>query len=353
MSRVNILFSAKAKQLAEQLDKLDGKTDGAISASVWKDNAVKNWGAKDNVKVSISLFGAIKSIEKYMKAEAAKAGKSTDDIGEKWYSELVSISKIAGEQPVTKPADNIQDKKTELIVSEQPIYKPLAENADALNVDKTNIKTESSFVQKKDITAHLNLDPDKEKIVSSMYEKWSAKFKNSKLGKDFYSKVYDVMKVLNCSVKDVDFNSEVYSSKKEQIMDELIAIFACEAQLNPAARNGIYRGLFQLATGGLTDLKKWASKHQDVPGMKNIKNININQFARLSGVEQMDYLVAYIGKAKEYSKIPAEQSVTPGQVWAMIKYPFKGQLHSNITAQKNSAIQRVFKNSNIQQGTKA
>ena len=87
--------------------------------------------------------------------------------------------------------------------------------------------------------------------------------------------------------------------------------------------------------------------------MKNIKNINIEQFGRLSGMEQLDYLVAYIGKAREYSKIPKNQSITPAQVWAMIKNPFKGQINSQMTMQKNNAIKKVFTNSSIQLGFKA
>lgn len=188
----------------------------------------------------------------------------------------------------------------------------------------------------------------KAEICQNLYEKWSGKFKNSPLKQEFYEKLYDVIDVLKVSVS--DWNKEEYTSPKEQAMDEVCAILAGESALNPQTENGIYKGLFQLASLGLVDAKKWAQENKDVPGMKNINpKLTIKQFQKLDGEAQLDYLIAYIGKSKEYSKIGADEQITPGQLWAMIKYPFKGKNKGLINA-KTDSIQNVFKNSKIAHG---
>ncbi len=345
MSNIINHFKPQAQKIARQLDKLDGE-DNRINADTWKKYAVAKFGMKDNVKQFINIFSAANALEKSMEKEANTSDINADDIGEKWYADLfVTSDNNSQNQPKT------QDKVSTDILT--PIIQTHEEQTDALKIDNSNNiiapDLKALNADKKNITRDINA----EKIISNMYAKWSGKFKNSPLGRDFYSKLYNTIKILNCSIKDSDFKKDIYSSKEEQTMDEFIAIFAGESQLNPATRKNIYRGLFQLAKDGLTDLKIWASKNQDVPGMKNIKNINIEQFGRLSGPEQLDYLVAYIGKAKEYSKIPKNQSITPGQVWAMIKNPFKGQTNSKITAEKNSSIKKVFTNNSIQFGSLA
>ena len=193
----------------------------------------------------------------------------------------------------------------------------------------------------------------KEEICSKMFKKWGSKFKNSPLTESFYLKLYDVIETLNVEIPESDWDRENYSSPKEQAMDEVIAIFAGESKLNPRSKNGIYNGLFQLANAGLTEAKRWAKKNPDVQGMKNISNsMTITKFRNSSGELQLDYLVAYIGKCKEYSKIGKDEKITPGQLWAMIKYPFKGK-NNKLVQQKTDSISNVFKNSNIEQGIKA
>ena len=190
----------------------------------------------------------------------------------------------------------------------------------------------------------------KTELSNKMYNKWSSKFPNSPLKQDFYEKVYDTIDVLNVKIPETDWDKENYSSPKEQAMDEVIAIFAGESQLNPKSKNGIYNGIFQLAAPGLKEAKVWAKKNPNVPGMKNISDkMTINQFRNSSGTLQLDYLVAYIGKCKEYSKIGKDESITPGQLWAMIKYPFKGK-NNKLVQQKIDSIYNVFKNSKIEQG---
>ena len=188
----------------------------------------------------------------------------------------------------------------------------------------------------------------KQEVCSKMYQKWASAFKDSPLKAGFYEKLYDVIETLNIKVSKWD--KENYSSPEEQAMDEVIAIFAGESKLNPRTKSGIYNGLFQLAAPGLKEAKMWAKKNRNVPGMQNIRdNMTISQFRYSSGELQLDYMVAYIGKCKEYSKIGEDDSITPTQLWVMIKYPFKGK-DKGLIHQKSDSIQSVFKNSKIELG---
>lgn len=217
--------------------------------------------------------------------------------------------------------------------------------ADVTPVDGVTKKQVNSASKAED-----NANYSKEEICRKMCAKWNAKFKNTSLNQGFYEKLYDVIDVLHVKIPESKLDRKNYSSEKEQAMDEILAIFAGESRLNPACKKGIYNGLFQLATPGLIDAKLWAKKNPDVPGMKNIsKGMTISKFRNSSGQLQLDYLVAYIGKCKEYSKIGKNESISPGQLWAMIKYPFKGR-NKRLIEQKTDSISNVFKNSKVDQG---
>ena len=196
-------------------------------------------------------------------------------------------------------------------------------------------------------------EKNKEELCGMMHKKWSSKFKNSPLKESFYLKLYDVIETLNVEIPESDWDRDNYSSPEEQAMDEVIAIFAGESKLNPKAKNSIYNGIFQMAAPGLIDAKKWAKKNPDVSGMNNISgSMTITKFRNSSGELQLDYLVAYIGKSKEYSKIGKDEKITPGQLWAMIKYPFKGK-NNKLVQQKTDSIANVFNNNNIRHGIEA
>lgn len=336
---------AIANKIAESLDRIDGQ-DGRINSETWKRHSDSRWDIKHKDSGFISVFNASKSIEKYIKRESENKSNLIDIIGKKWYNSVLTIS--------TEPSENIKqnqklsaNKNLKIIT---PSLKYQTEENDATIINKSNILIASRYENKKSPKI-LRDDFFKEEIASNMHKKWSKIFEQSPLSIDFYYKLYDVIKILNCKISDCDFRSKNYKSKKEQTMDEVIAIFAGEAQLNPKAKNGTYKGLFQLATTGLIDLKEWANKHKDFPEIKTIKNnIDINGFWNLSGSEQLNYLIAYIENAKEYSKISKNESITPAQLWAMIKFPFEGNINSKITAQKKDAINNVFYKSNIKRG---
>lgn len=183
-------------------------------------------------------------------------------------------------------------------------------------------------------------------LCKKMHEKWNSYF-NTPLNLEFYKKLYDVIDDMKITISDREFDRKLYSSKKEQTFDQMIAILAGESQLDPHSRKGPYNGLFHLGEDGLKDAKQWAKDNKDVKGMKGISSsINLNSFRNLSGIKQLNYLIAYIGKSKEYSKIGKDAKITPAQAWVMIKSPFNGK-DKNLIRAKNDSIKNVFKTSNI------
>lgn len=214
----------------------------------------------------------------------------------------------------------------------------------ALTMWDSCVESVSKFFDKKEVTHKKEIlgppVPEYLEMPKKAYQKWSKVFTQSPLKEYFYLKLYDVMERLNIKIDDWD--SEKYDSPKAQAFNEIIAILAGESQLKPDSKNGPYRGLFQLATAGLKDLKTWARTNEDgSTGLVIDQNIDIEGFAKLTGEEQLDYLVAYIEKMKEYSGIGKDESITPSQMWAMIKYPFRGK-DGKLVNEKNNAINKVI-----------
>ena len=106
-------------------------------------------------------------------------------------------------------------------------------------------------------------------------------------------------------------------------MDQVLAIFAVEAGLNSTTITGSYVGLFQIARSPLSGTINFAKKH-NISGID--PNMTWEKFGNLSGVKQLDYLFTYISCCKkDYSNIPANETITPAQMWAMIKLPSTGK----------------------------
>lgn len=186
-------------------------------------------------------------------------------------------------------------------------------------------------------------------IINKTYENWAKVFKDSPLKEEFFIKLYDVMERLN--IKEESLDIEKYDSLEAQAFNGVVAILAKESQLKPDCKYLDYRGLFQLATLGLTDIKKWVKENPDkAAGLKIDQNINIEGFAKLTGEEQLDYLVAYIEKMKEYSGIGKDERITPAQMGAMIKKPFDGKLDSLIN-EKNNEIKTTIKRNKVETRT--
>ncbi len=200
-------------------------------------------------------------------------------------------------------------------------------------------------------------------FCKKMKAKWSNVFKNSPLSETFYSKLYDVLDTLKVKVSDKSWDKANYTSPKEQAMDEVLAMLAGEAKLNPktigyVGKTPTFFGLFQLSKEGLSSAKKWAKEHPEVAGMARInQNMTLQNFQKLKGEEQLDYLVAYIGASKEASKISKDESVSPAKLWSMVKLPNlnendpkKRARRQKTIIQKQDSIVKVFTNNRIPRG---
>ncbi len=329
-------INAIVKRITRTLDLKDKKNDSLIDINDWKNFAQKNGfsGIEINKYQTLTTKEAEQLIRQNLQMHS-HCYQGQMDLVDLWFSNLMEQDiKRTLEQPNDATAVN------RTISPKQAI--PMLGNE-----DKGTHKLEAKIKLK------LKQDILKNKVVNNMYKKWSsaAQLKDSPLKKEFYDKLYDVIKVLNCTIPDTDWNRNTYNTKEEQVMDEVIAILAGESNLNPKQdSNPPFIGLFQLKNCGLVEIKAWAKKHPDFYGMNNInQNLSMSGFKKISGEEQLDYLVAFIGKTKEYSKIKENEFITPAQLWAMIKGPFDGKNNNKVTA-KISAINKVFKAKNISRG---
>lgn len=249
---------------------------------------------------------------------------------------------IFNQQPPVCPQDNTRNQTVNPV-----IMKDKVESAKA-KFDKT---TQAKSVK-------LN----KQEMCAKLCQKWKKAFRNSPLQSSFFEKLYDVIDQLNVKVPESKWDKSKYSSPKEQAMDEVIAIFACEAQLNPRTVSSTkppYYGLFQLAN--LKAVNQYAKEHPNEPGMQKIinnsKTMTMEKYRNLSGDDQLDYLIAYVGASRDGSNMKPGESITPAKLWSMIKFPC---LSENIPAkkakrektivQKENAIDSVFRANKVPRG---
>lgn len=260
---------------------------------------------------------------------------------ESWYQQFNDFRTKASESPKT----------------EQYVAVP-----DATYVAPKPNSDEISISLNPDINLH-DITVKRAEICEKMQEKWCKTFKNAPLKEDFFLKLYDLMKTLNVKISEKDFDKNHYSSPEEQAMDELIAMFAGEARLNPRTIGTVkgkptFYGLFQLSQDGLNAAKKWAKNHPNAAGMSNInQNMTLQKFRQLSGEKQLDYLVAYIGSSRDASNIPENESLSPAKLWSMVKLPNlnennsqKKERRERTIIQKQDSIARIFNRNNIQRG---
>ena len=340
MTKFDLSIKQFAKKIAAQLDSQDksGKNN-SIDADTWKKFAVAKYGAKDNVTTRISIFNAEKSIAYYLRREA-KNGGNINDIGEKWFNMLIEPEE---ESKFDKSLKVYGNSAVTGDILEENTY----EKADVTKVDKTNLLMAQQLDKTTRSICTSTKDLSKDYIVDNMYKKWKGSFVNSNLGRDFYEKLYDVIDILHCEIDKKDFKAENYNgSIKAQTMDEVIAILACESSLNSKSRNYIYRGIFQLDENSLKTVKFFAKKY-NISGIK--QNIGIEGFAKISGAEQLNYLIAHVAFGREASGLSQDEKITPSQLWAIIKKPKYGQKGGTLAQQKASAINKVFKVNSIEQ----
>lgn len=242
---------------------------------------------------------------------------------------------------------------------------------DAVKDAKQGVKPIDSIpVSGKDVkVANLDLQVKeqllKREICEKMYKKWSAKFKAPSINQAFFEKLYDTLDVLKVEISEKDWDKKNYSSPKEEAFDKVIAILVGESKLNPrligyVKKRATFYGLFQLSSDGLKTAKRWAAKHPEVQGMSNIDpSITIETFKTLSGAEQLDYLVAYIGASRDASKIKKDEKLSPAKLWSMIKLPNldenipeKRARRNRTVVQKADSIKRIFTANKIPFGIK-
>lgn len=272
---------------------------------------------------------------------------------EPWYSKCKNeIEKYL--HKITKTVNINNVAKQDAIKDTKQSIKPL---------DKKPMLRDNEKVEQSDSVLKGQLQ--KSEICEKMYKKWSLKFKAPSINQAFFEKLYDTLDVLKVEITEDDWDKENYSSPKEEAFDKVIAVLVGESKLNPQTvgyvnKRATFYGLFQLSSGGLKAAKQWASKHKDVAGMNNIKtSMTIEKFKTLSGVEQLDYLVAYIGASRDGSKIDYDEKLSPAKLWSMIKLP---NLDENVPAklkrrnrtivQKADSIKRIFVANKIPFGIK-
>ena len=96
--------------ISKLLDNSDGKKDKKINASVWN-NFVKDKGGKQ-IKYSISLENAQKSISIYLERESKKTGKSKEELSVKWLMDIGKHHEVSQNDIGSEMEANLKKERT-------------------------------------------------------------------------------------------------------------------------------------------------------------------------------------------------------------------------------------------------
>jgi hypothetical protein len=112
-----------ATDIARQLDNQDSnKGDGKIEASIWNEFVADKGGRQ--IRNSITLGNAIKSITTYIARNATKTGESFGDIADKWFNKTAPIEKVVTPPVRQVPASELPPQQFKM-PENIPEVKPL------------------------------------------------------------------------------------------------------------------------------------------------------------------------------------------------------------------------------------
>ncbi len=171
-----------------------------------------------------------------------------------------------------------------------------------------------------------------EKTVKAIADSWAAKWKISNKNGEFTKfvrKLYDVASALNVTKLNGERDNR-FPHKEDQIVDEIMGIFANESQFNTksTSKDNLFHGIFQFSAVGMQECedKEYLKK-------AGLKKLSMTEFKQLSGTRQLDYMVEYVKICKKYySKIGDNEAIAPKQLYAMINYPKAGKPNTKFNA---------------------
>lgn len=172
------------------------------------------------------------------------------------------------------------------------------------------------------------------------------------LSPKFYEHLKDTCRKMNCLVSEKDFDPTKYNSREEQTVFEMSAIFAVESSMyHKKTNSNKFFGTWQVSSSAATTVNQEIAKDKEnlppTEQKKLLPKLTPQGMLRISPEKQLDYLEVYIKACKRrYSKIPQEETITPAQVWAMIKSPYAGNNDKKVEAKQNiinSKLKRLEK----------
>lgn len=291
-----------AKQIVAHLDSQEVKKgDGYLDKPIWS-QFIADKGGKD-INNSISYQNAERSIAKYLTEQANKLHTTASKLAAEWLKfrfvpKTVSANTTSKETPENAAPVRNEKELTKVYELQAEKFTP----AKAFQIKNSEDISESD----------MSLHQRAEAIAEAWAEPYHVSNKNGEFTK-FVEKLYKLAKKLNITkTNGGSWDKSKYPTIEDQIVDELMAIFAGESSFDPRSKNGKYRGIFQLDQMSLNALK-----------MSN-KVGRISAFANLSRIQQLEYFAAHIELGKTYSQL-GDKALSPAEAWRLVQYPAYGK----------------------------
>ena len=319
-----------------RLDELDGglgtdnKGETFIRKSIWNEFA-DICGGK-HINEQITKDDAMRSIKTYIQRATADTKKKI--------AQFLGLNNQNNNQSVSA------DKRTDRSLMPDNTI-PNDEPARVATVGKSNIPPAAPL---SNVSNTPQSSTSQTKRAKAIADSWAETFKISNRNGEFtkfVERLYEIAKELNITkTTSGTWDKSKYPTIEDQIVDELMAIFAGESRFRTKT-SGIYHGIFQLANDpnimADADTTKYLKE-------ANLKYTNIKAFDNLSRLQQLEYLVPYLKTGIKRSNLKG-QSISPAQVWSMIKYPSLGKPGNVIKNREGKVIETA--NHVIAQKTKS
>lgn len=166
----------------------------------------------------------------------------------------------------------------------------------------------------------------REQNIAKFARSWKLAYPNVNEAdlKRFIRKLYKVCKELKITQTNDGKLDPRYATKEDQIVDEMLAVFANESKLNPKAishaGSETYRGIFQLGDTTFTEMKKHNPATR--PLGKTLE-------------QQLDNLVDYFNYNHDIFGMPDGLRLNAKRMATMIKYPKAWRYNETVGGKKS------------------
>lgn len=232
--------------------------------------------------------------------------------------------------------ENITEAKKDALDYRMPRTSPPEDILKSVEAERTNKAALEKVKKYMENESQIKIQHQEtvKKIANSWAETYHVNNRDGSFNK-FVEKLYEAAKELNITKTNSGLTSETfkpsakYPTIEDQIVDEMCAAFANESKFETDAVSGnkLYYGIFQFSQIGLNDII--GHGYLKTGKLAHIKGNRIQNFTKLTRLEQLEYMLAYVDNSKKYYSKVDGKPISPKQMYATWVDPWAAKENPN------------------------